>query len=362
MPVDADTLDAIRFDYLTRLMAVPASNRNISPIKHSILRTVLFRSDGDTSKTPIRISLASLSERIGRDGKRARRKRAWYGDYEAANNGVIDFEDMNRGVQPAFASLVANKRLTVIGDVGESNVVEVTSVVEGASVVEETVVEDGEATTKTRPTGGAKGEPYRVCIAPLTVTARKPQWRLAYPAVKCLSLQVSPIGPTLERSYCYVVWSVGRAGTRIETLSGWSEILGTSRNTALRHLQGLAGGGVGIALVEHEPELREGAGRRAKLYEVIATLPGPGKAPDGAQRHRLYRMRERKALEPLVRPEKMKPAVTTAPTPAPAAPASASASAPSVEWVAPSGVTASSPIADDVIIEDEDIPWEDILG
>jgi hypothetical protein len=210
---------------------------DVRPLQHSVFRSLLYLGCQNNRETAVECSFAWLGERGGRDGKRARRER-----------------DENRGIDDAFHQL-------------------------------RTV---GWLKAEPRPTG--RGYIYSVLLTAAFSAARVPEWPYAATAVKRLSLQVSPIGPTRERSYCELAWALDRDGQRTASQQQWAMHLKLSRSRAIFHLKDLAAADIGVTVEVLPPAApppgTKRRGRPAQLYRVRATLPPRGHRPDGAARHR----------------------------------------------------------------------------
>ena len=216
---------------LDGLMAVP----DLSPYEHSIYRTLLFAGKGDPRTTWRRRSMASLDERVGRDDERPRSTRYPYGN-----------RDIRR----------AGKRLA-----------------ERGLIERERLVKDGR--------NDGPGTPYLWRTPERFDAHSKPFSILARPAIRCVSLGVSPIGPTLEMTYCHAWYALtlwaGEHGQATHARNDWAELLHCSRNSVLPRLTGLEAAGLLSFQIELPPPKQRAAPIRVRIH-----LPSFTQAPDGA--------------------------------------------------------------------------------
>jgi hypothetical protein len=197
----------------------------------------------------VRRSLPSLAEHIGRD----------------CGHCAESSEDYSRQVQQGVARLRARGRILVVRE------------------------------SHGRP-GRGRGYAHHYLLSDRFERRREPNTPLAYWAARRMSIQVSPLGPSLEQTYLRTWWLLDANCVRTRPLTEWAEQLGLSRATALRRLRALdtrarrkvGKAGVGITFEELPPEARQegDVGRKPKLYRVTAELPPKGRLPDGAARHR----------------------------------------------------------------------------
>ncbi len=216
---------------LDGLMALP----DLAPHEHSIYRTLLFAGDGDPRTTWRRRSLASLDERVGRDDNGPRSTRYLYSSREIRRDA---------------------KRLT-----------------ERGLVERERLVKDGR--------NDGPGTPYLWRTPEVFKTFSRPSSILARPAIRCVSLGVSAVGPTLEMTYCYVWYAVslwtGEHGQATHPRNDWAELLHCSRNSVLPRLTGLEAAGLLSLQIEPPPPKQ-----RAAPIRVRVQLPSFTRAPEGA--------------------------------------------------------------------------------
>ena len=192
-------------------------SRDVSAIEHSLVRTLIFNGDADIRTHAQVYTFPSLADRIGRDGKRA----------GALLTGPVDTREIRR----AFHNLVELGWLTA-----------------------------------SRPDKG-RGRAYRMRLSAPFPNHTQPSWPLAYSTIKYLSLTPSLIGPTLEKTYCYLAWALDGHGHRTATRSEWADILGIAPNTVPVHLQALADAQVGITL---DKQLNTKGTKRGAIYRVTA--------------------------------------------------------------------------------------------
>lgn len=242
-------------DFFTRYICGLMAERAISPVEHAILRTLAVRATMNTPGSPVRCSLPALAERVGRD------------------QGAVP-EEGNRQVRQSYAELRKRGLVRASRD------------------------------------GAGRGHAYHALLSDRWERRREPAWPDALGASRCLSLQVSPVGPTGERDYHELLWALDRDGVRTGARKEWAEWLNVSARRVLPRLERLAAAGIGVSLEELPPEPRQPRqpgkpgerGRKPRRYRLTATKPPAGRYPDGAKRHRARQQEERELVRQLTAP------------------------------------------------------------
>ncbi len=244
-------IDQFRYDVLCGLMAAPRR----PAVDEAIYRRLLFSGELDARTHKVRRSFPSLAEHIGRDrGEEA--------------------EDHNRQVREAHKRLRADGLVQAVRELNGRK-------------------------------GRGRGYAYHHVLPGRFESSLKAHSLQAYWAAKRMSIQVSPIGPTLEQTFLRVWWKLDSDGARTWPIKEWADALGhLHRATALRRLRQLADRGVGVTFEELPPEARQEGevGRKPKRYRITAVLPPKGRLPDGARRHRERQRQEQEMLRELRAP------------------------------------------------------------
>lgn len=243
--------------YVTGLMAQPA----MSPVEHAILRTLAVRVGLNPVGERVRCSLPALAERIGRDS----------GNTASSED---DGPQGSRQVREGYESLRRREWL------------------------------DG------RREGRGCGYAYKTLVSDHWQQRREPTWKCAISASKCLSLQVSPVGPTGEKDYHELLWALDEEGVRTGERKDWAGWLGVSVQRVLPRLRRLAEAEIGVTLDELPPEPRRSdeRGRKGKRYRLTVILPPKGTAPSGVKRHRARQLQSAETVRQLTAPLELAPA------------------------------------------------------
>lgn len=243
--------------YVTGLMAQPA----MSPVEHAILRTLAVRVGLNPVGERVRCSLPALAERIGRDS----------GNTASSED---DGPQGSRQVREGYESLRRREWL------------------------------DG------RREGRGCGYAYKTLVNDHWQQRREPTWKCAIGASKCLSLQVSPVGPTGEKDYHELLWALDEEGVRTGERKDWAGWIGVSVQRVLPRLRRLAEAEIGVTMEELPPEPRRSdeRGRKGKRYRLTVILPQKGTAPSGAKRHRARQFQSAETVRQLTAPLELAPA------------------------------------------------------
>lgn len=235
-------LDEPRFQYLCGLMALP----ELTAMEFSVARSLAYTGKYDNSTRCVRRSLRFLAERAGRDGKR-----------DPSEKHPFD----HRGTRRAFKQLWREHRVLM-------------------------------AARETSPETGRSGRGHRfnTMLCDSFPERRQPKWPHTPEAARRMSMQVSPVGPTLEQTYFQLLWALDRSGQCTGDVEQWAVWLRRSPNTALRHLRALDRAGICVSLVELPKR-----GRERRQYRVTVRVPPRGELPSGAFAH-AARMREEQQM------------------------------------------------------------------
>ena len=236
-------------DFYDRYVCGLMASATVSPVEHAVLRVLAVRAPLQAPGQPVVCSLAALAECLGRDG---------------AAPDAQPSEAHNRQVREAYKTLRAN------------------------GLVQASVKAQG------------RGFSFRAFIADEWKQHKEPAWPRALGASKCMTLQVSPVGPTGERDYHKLLWEVDSNGVRTGTLKDWSGWLGISSQRVRPRLATLVDANIGVTLEALPPAPREQdeetRGRKALLYRVTMSRLPAGRFPDGAERHRIRMQQERELV------------------------------------------------------------------